>query len=313
VTQQKRSLAVDLGGLVLATPVMIAAGCAGTGRELGGLVDLRRVGGVVTRTITVEPRQGAAPPRIAESSSGIVWRTGMQNPGIDVFIATELPTWVKAGPQLAVSIGGGTLEAFVRLTGALQGQPGVHGIEIDLSGPDEELERPMLGAHADRVAEIVGAVARMSLVPVFAKVPGGVDVVPIAIAAAKAGASGLTLTGSPPAFVVDASTANPAFASGAGWLSGPALKPMTLRAIVDTARALPRMPLLASGGIATAADAIDALLAGATAVQVGVAAMIDPTSPVTIAKGIAAELKRRSLLSPMQLRGVVRLPEAAAE
>ena len=310
MSQQKRSLAVDLGGLVLPTPVMIAAGCAGTGRELGDLVELRRVGGVVTRTITVDPRPGAAPPRIAESASGVVWRTGLANPGIDAFIATELPAWVKAGPPLVVSIGGGTLEEYVRLTGALQGQPGVHGVEIDLSGPDDELQRPMLGAHADRVSEIVGAVARMSLVPVFAKVPGGVDVVPIAVAAARAGASCLTLTGSPPAFALDASASPSALPATGWWLSGPAVKPLMLRAVSDVARALPKMPLLASGGIAAPADAIEAMLAGATAVQVGVATMIDPTAPVTIARGIVEELQRRSLVSPMQLRAIASPPEA---
>jgi len=288
---------------VLPTPVMIASGCAGTGRELSGLVELRKVGAVVTRTITVDARPGSAPPRIAETRSGIVWNTGRQNPGIDGFIGGELPAWAKAGAPLIVSVGGGSLEEYVRLTGALQGQPGVRGIEVDLSGPDEELERPMLGAHADRVSEIVGAVARMSLVPVFAKVPGGIDVVPIAIASARAGATGLTLTGSPSAFVVDASSMRSTLGDGSGWLSGPCLKPLTLRAIADVARALPRMPLLASGGIATAQDAIEAMIAGATAVQVGVATLIDPTAPVSIAQGIVAELKRRSLLSPMQLRG----------
>ncbi len=304
MSAQRRSLAVDLGGLILPTPVLIAAGCAGTGRELSGLVEVRKLGGVVTRTITVESRPGAAPPRIAESQSGIVWNTGRQNPGIDAFIATELPSWTKVGVPLVVSIGGGSLEEYVRLTGALQGQPGVLGIEVDLSGPDDEWERPMLGAHVDRVTEIVGAVARMSLVPVFAKAPGGLDVVPIAIAATRAGASVLTLTGSPPAYAVDASSSRPILGGGSGWLSGPALKPLTLRAIADVARALPRMPLVASGGIGTAVDAIEAMIAGATAVQVGVAALIDPTSPVSIAQGIVAELKRRSLVSPMQLRPV---------
>ena len=311
MTQDKRSLAVDLGGLVLPTPVLIASGCAGTGRELSGLVELRKVGGIVTRTITVEPRPGAAPPRIAETRSGIVWNTGRQNPGIDAFIATELPAWAKVGAPLIVSVGGGTLEEYVRVTGALQGQPGVHGIEIDLSGPDDELERPMLGAHAERVTEIVGAVARMSLVPVFAKMPGGLDVVTIALAASRAGATGLTLTGSPPAFAIDAPSMHATLGAGPGWLSGPALKPLTLRSISDVARALPRMPLLASGGIATATDAIEALLAGATAVQVGVAAMIDPSAPVAIAQGIVAELKRRSLLSPMHLRAAMRSAEVA--
>lgn len=301
---QRRSLAVDLGGgLVLPTPVLVASGCAGTGSELGALVDLRRVGGAVTRTITVQSRQGSSPPRIAETPSGIVWATGQQNAGVDVFCAAELPLWVKAGVPLLVSIGGGTLEEYVRLSGALQGQEGVGGIEVALWGPDTELDRPVIGAHVDRVTEVVGAVARMSLVPVFAKLPGGVDVVPLALAAARAGATGLTLSASPPAFAVDPTAGTAVLGATAGWLSGPALKPMTLRALADVARALPKMPLLASGGIRSADDAVEALLAGASAVQVGTATLLDPEAPVTIARGIVAALQARSLSSPSQLRG----------
>jgi dihydroorotate dehydrogenase (NAD+) catalytic subunit len=310
---QRRSLAVDLGGLVLPTPVLVASGCAGTGSELGALVDLRRVGGAVTRTITVEPRQGASPPRIAETPSGIVWATGQHNAGIDAFRTMELPLWAKAGVPLLVSIGGGTLEEYVRLAGALQGSDGVRAIEIALWGPDVELDRPVIGAHADRVTEIVGAVARMSLVPVFAKLPGGVDVVPLAIAAARAGATGLTLSSSPPALAIDPATGTPTLGATAGWLSGPVLKPMTLRALADVARALPKMPLVASGGIRTPQDAVEALMAGASAVQVGTATLLDPEAPVTIARGIVAALQARALTSPGQLRGAaLRRAEEAA-
>jgi len=300
---QRRSLATDVGGLVLPTPVVVASGCAGTGSELGALVELRRVGGAVTRTITVAPRPGAAPPRIAETSSGIVWATGQQNPGIDAFLASELPVWVTTGVPLLVSIGGGTLEEYVRLAGVLQGHEGVGGIEVALWGSDTELDRPVIGASVDRVTEIVGAVARMSLVPVFAKLPGGVEVVPLALAAARAGATGLTLCASPPAFAVDPSTSRPVLGATGGWLSGPALKPMTLRAVADVARALPRMPLFASGGIRTGNDAVEALLAGATAVQVGTAALLDPEAPVAIARGVVAALQARGLSTPAELRG----------
>jgi dihydroorotate dehydrogenase (NAD+) catalytic subunit len=302
VSRERRSLAVDVGGLRLATPVLVASGCAGTGRELGALVDLRRVGGVVTRTITVEPRQGSAPPRIAESASGVVWATGNQNPGIEAFLASELPAWTGAGVPVLVSIAGGTLEENVRLSGSLQGHEAVAGIEVALWGSDTELDRPVLGAHAERVTEIVGAVARMSLVPVFAKLPGAVDVVPIALAAARAGATGLTVSASPPAMAIDGAAGAPALGATGGWLSGPALKPMTLRAVADVARALPRMPILASGGIRSGADAVEALLAGAAAVQVGVAALQDPEAPVEIARGIVDALQARGLASPAQLR-----------
>jgi dihydroorotate dehydrogenase (NAD+) catalytic subunit len=136
-----RTLAVDLGGIALPTPVMIAAGCGGTGRELTGLVDLRRVGGIVSRTITVGERQGAPVPRISESSAGIVWDTGLQNPGLDAFAAGELSRLGRGGVRVIVSIGGGTLEEYVRLSSSLQGRPEVAAIEIYLAGPDEELDR----------------------------------------------------------------------------------------------------------------------------------------------------------------------------
>ena len=310
MTARTRSIGVDLAGVALATPVLIASGCAGTGKELHGLVELRRVGGVVSRTVTVEPRDGSAPPRIVESASGVVWETGLQNPGVDAFVATELPTLAAASSAVFVSIAGATLEEYVRITGVLQGRTGVAAIEVHLSGPDRELERPVLGTHADRVTEVVGAVARMSLVPVFAKLPGGVDVVPLAVAAARAGASGLTLCASPPALAIDAPASRPALGGTGGWLSGPALKPMTLRAVAEVHRALPRMPLVASGGIRSATDAVEAMLAGASAVQVGTATLVDPTAPVAIAKGIATDLQRRAVASPADLRGRVAIGSA---
>jgi len=315
VTARTRSIGVDLAGVALATPVLIASGCAGTGKELHGLVELRRIGGIVSRTVTVEPREGSAPPRIVESASGVVWETGLQNPGIDAFVATELATLAASSSAVFVSIAGATLEEYVRITGVLQGRAGVAAIEVHLSGPDHELERPVLGAHADRVTEVVGAVARMSLVPVFAKLPGGVDVVPLAVAAARAGASGLTLCASPPALAIDAPASRPALGGTGGWLSGPALKPMTLRAVAEVHRALPRMPLVASGGIRNATDAVEAMLAGASGVQVGTATLVDPTAPVAIAKGIATELQRRAVASPADLRGRVTIgsPEPAPE
>jgi dihydroorotate dehydrogenase (NAD+) catalytic subunit len=305
----KRTLAVDLGGLALATPVMVAAGCAGTGRELSGLVELRKVGALVTRTITVLPRKGSPTPRIVESASGVVWDTGLQNPGLDAFVGEELDRFARAGVPTIVSIGGGTLEDYVRSTTSLQGRPQVAAIEVYLSGPDEELSRPVLGAHVDRVSEIVGAVARMSLVPVFAKLPGGVDDVgSLARAAVRAGATGLTVSGAPPALAVDATRLVPGIGGVTGWLSGPAVKPMTLRAVFEAARAVPDTPLIASGGIRTGQDAVECLLVGAWAVQVGVATLIDPGAPVRVAQEIARYLRSKNLGSPADVRARLRVP-----
>lgn len=305
----KRSLAVDLGGIELSTPVMIAAGCAGAGRELSGLVDMRKVGGLVSRTITIEPEKGAPTPRVAESPAGVVWSTGLQNPGIDGFVADELPRLAKAKTRVIVSIAGGSLEEYVRLTGALQGRPEVSAIEVYLSGADRELERSVLGAHADRAAEVAGAVARMSLVPVFAKLPMHVaDLPEIAHAVVRAGVTGLTIAGPPPALDVQPERLRPGLGGVTGWLSGPALLPMTLRAVFDVARAVPETPVIAVGGIRRGEDAVEAFLAGAWAVQVGTATLIDPTAPVSVAQGIASYMKEKGLASPADVRARLRVP-----
>jgi dihydroorotate dehydrogenase (NAD+) catalytic subunit len=306
----KRTLAVDLGaGLVLPTPVMIAAGCAGTGRELSGLVDLHKVGGVVSRTVTLRPQKGSPTPRIAESPAGIVWSTGFQNPGIEAFVADELPRLARGGTHVVVSIGGTGLEDFVRLTSILQGRPEVAAIETCLAGPDLELGRAELGVHADRAAEVVGAVARMSLVPTFAKLPlHAPDVGELALSMVRAGAHGVTVGGSPPALAVIPTRLRPALGSVTGWLSGPVLKPLMLRAVFEVARAVPDTPLLAVGGIRSGEDAVEAILSGAWAVQVGTATLIDPAAPVTVAQGIVRYLKAKGLASPADVRGRLRVP-----
>jgi dihydroorotate dehydrogenase (NAD+) catalytic subunit len=305
----KRTLAVDLGaGLVLPTPVMVASGCAGTGRELGGLIDVRKVGAVVSRSITLEPDRGTSTPRIAESASGAVWSTGLQNPGIDAFVAEELPRLAR-GAHVIVSIAGGSLEAYVRMTGALQGRPDVAALEVHLSAPDVEMQRDVLGLHVDRAVEIVGAVARMSLVPVFAKIPlWASDVVELSRGAVRAGAHGLVLGGPPPALSVQAERLRPALGAVTGWLSGPAIKPMMLRAVFEVARAVPDVPIVAVGGIRSGEDAIEAMLAGAWAVQAGTAVLIDPEAPVRIAQGVVRYLKAKGLASPADVRGRLRVP-----
>lgn len=306
----KRTLAVDLGaGLVLPTPVMVASGCAGTGRELAGLVDLRKVGALVSRSITVAPQRGTSTPRIAETSAGVVWSTGLQNPGADVFVADELPRLARGGSHVIVSIAGSTLEEFVRLTGLLQSRPEVAAIEVHLSAPDTEMEREELGVHADRVVEVVGAVARMSLVPTFAKLPLHAPAIgALAHAVVRAGAHGLTVGGPPPAMGVQADRLRPALGAVTGWLSGPAIKPLMLRAVFEAARAVPDTPVMAVGGIRTGDDAVEALLAGAWAVQVGTAVLVDPQAPVVVAQGVARYLKAKNLASPADLRAHLRVP-----
>jgi dihydroorotate dehydrogenase (NAD+) catalytic subunit len=288
---------------------MIASGCAGTGKELAGLVEPRRLGAIVSRSVTLRPRKGVSTPRIAESASGIVWSTGLQNPGVDAFLEEELPRLGRAGTDVMVSIAGGSLEEFVRLTSLLQGRPEISAIEVRLSEPDEELGRVMLGAYPDRAAEIAGAVARMSLVPVFAKLPAlSADLVELAHAVVRAGAHGVTLIDPPPALSIDASRLRPMLGSVTGWLSGPAIAPLTRHAVHAVARAMPDVPILASGGVRTGSDAVELMLAGAWAVQVGTAVLIDPAAAVDVARGMAEYLKDKGLGSPADIRGRIRVP-----
>jgi dihydroorotate dehydrogenase (NAD+) catalytic subunit len=243
----------------------------------------------------------------------VIWSTGLQNPGIDAFAAEELPRLAKTGAPVVVSIAGTMLEEFVRLTSLLQGRPEVSAIEVRLSEPDDELRRDVLGAHPDRAAEIVGAVARMSLVPVLAKLP----VIPdglsdLAWAVVRAGAHGVTLVDSPPALGVDAGRLRPALGPVTGWLSGPAMKPLTLRAVFEVAQALPGVPIVAVGGVRSGADAIELLLAGAWAVQVGTATLVDPAAPVHVANGVLDYLKRERIATPADVRARLRIPARSA-
>jgi dihydroorotate dehydrogenase (NAD+) catalytic subunit len=198
--------------------------------------------------------------------------------------------------------------------GALQTRPEVAAIEIHLSGRDEELRREVLGEHVDRTGEVVGAVARISLVPVFAKVPMAASQLPeLARAAVRAGAHGLTIGGPPLALGVRASDLRPALGGVTGWMSGPALKPLTLRAVFEASRAVPEAPIIAVGGVRTSEDAVEMLLAGASAVQVGTAVLVDPTAPVEIARGIAGYLRAKGLASTADLRGRLRVPAGSED
>jgi dihydroorotate dehydrogenase (NAD+) catalytic subunit len=312
VARVKPRLGVDLGGLRLPGPVLAASGCLGTGREAGGLVELNRLGGIVTRTLTLHPERGGPVPRMAETPSGIVVNNGMQNPGVDGFLVEDLPRLARTGVPLIASVGGRGLEEFALVTARLESRPELAALEVALSSPDEEL-----GGHAsfaaipERAAEVVGAVARRSRLPVFAKlpplVPGLED---LARACVRGGAHGLTLIDPVPAMAVDAARLRPSLAAIYGGLSGPAIRPIALAAVHRVASELPGVPIMGVGGIAQADDAVSFLLAGAWAVQVGTALLVDPSAPVEIAQGILRHLQTMGFASPAELRGRLRGTDA---
>lgn len=301
-------MVVDLNGVVFPLPVLAASGCLGTGRD-PGLVDLHRLGGVVSRSLTLAPAKGAPTPRMAETASGLVSWVGLQNPGVEEWVAEDLPRLTKAGVPVVASVAGTSLEEFIRVTSFLQGRPGIVALEVYLGSPDEERDRgEPFSARLDRIFEVVGAVSRLSRFPVFAKLPAlNPDLVEAARTCVRAGAHGLTLIDGVPALAVDARRLKPRLSTPIGALSGPAIKPIALASVFQVAQALPDLPIMGVGGITTGEDAVEFLLAGAWAVQVGTAMLVNPAAPVEVAQGILRYLKDKGIASPGDLRGRLRV------
>jgi dihydroorotate dehydrogenase (NAD+) catalytic subunit len=269
---------VEIGGLRLANPVLVAAGCGGTGRELAAYGDLADLGGFVTRSLTLNPRQGGPVPRIVETPSGLVNAVGLQNPGLEAFLATELPWLAQQGTRVIVSIAGASLGEYAELARRLGRSPGVSAIEVNLSSPDAaghglfDVREPL---HA---ASVVGAVTRdlPRGLPVLAKVRSDVvRVVETARSVLEAGAAAVVIGNALPAAMPDGRP---------GGLSGPAIRPLALRCVREVHDRLPGATLVAAGGIVGADDVRSFLAAGATAVQIGTALLHDPT---TAARAVA--------------------------
>ncbi len=304
----KPTLGVDLGGLAFAQPVLAAAGCLGTGRSLPSVVDLRGLGGVVTRSLTLDPGKGAPTPRATETASGLLSAVGLQNPGVRAFVAEDLPAFVKAGVPVIGSVAGSSIEEYLRVAQALHTQPGVAALEVYLSSADEERDGEPIYSRPERVGEIVGAVSRLSRVPVFAKLPALLpDPVQVARICVRAGAHGLTLIDAIPGLAVDPRRLRSRLATPVGGLSGPAIKPIALAAVYRVARALPKVPIMGVGGIATGEDAAAFLLAGAWAVQVGTALLVNPSAAMDVARGLLSYLEEKQIASPADLRSRLRV------
>lgn len=284
------SAAVELAGVRFANRVFAAAGCAGTGRELAHRADLTGFGAVITRSITVEPRAGLPSPRIAETPSGLVNALGLPGPGIDDFLERELPWLVENRAAVIVSIAADNAADYSRLAQRLRQEPGVLAVEVNLSNPITEAGRWAFAMEAGAAAGVVHAVRRntASSVPVFAKLAGDTtDIVGVARACADAGANGFSLINAVRGLGIDTATGRPSLGSGSGGLSGPAIKPIALRAVWQVHAALPQIPIIASGGVQTGDDAAQMIMAGATAVAVGTALLTDPAAGARIERELA--------------------------
>ncbi len=267
--------------LDLAAPVMVASGCGGTGRELAAYADLAALGGFVTRTITVAPRTGGHQPRILETPSGLVHAVDLHNPGLDQFLALELPWLVQQGVRTFVSVVARSLGEYAELARRLGRTPGVAGIELNLSPPDADPAGVFDVREPFHAASVVAAVHRdlPRGVPVLAKLrPDLVRVAETARAVLEAGADAVVVGNALPAAMSDGRPAG---------LSGPAIRPLALRCLTEVVAAAPDATVVACGGLATAADVRTALALGASAVQVGTALLHDPTTVDRLVRELA--------------------------
>ncbi|WP_182526698.1 nitronate monooxygenase [Nocardioides dongkuii] len=270
-------------GLPLPSPVLVAAGCGGTGRELAAYAPLSTYGAFVTRSIALDPRPGGPPPRVVESPSGLLHATGLPGPGLEGFLASELPWLLQQGARVVVSVVGATIQEYAEVCRRLGRAPGVAALELNLALPDA-VAAGLLDAREPFVAAgVVAAVARdlPRGLPLLVKLrPDVLRVVEAARTVAEAGADAVVVGGAQPAALPDGRPAG---------LSGPAVRPLALRCVAEVTAALPDLPVVAAGGIADTADARSFLAAGACAVQVGTALLHDPTTAARIAAGLTEE------------------------
>ncbi len=280
----------------LANPVMTASGCAAAGRELQQFFDVSQLGAVVTKSVMRDPRSGRPTPRMAETPSGMLNSIGLQGPGIDGFLARDLPWLLQHDARPIVSIAGTSLAEYAELARRVGNTPGVAAVEVNISCPNVEDRGTVFACDPFQAARVLAVVRRDTPrgVPVFAKLsPDVTSIVDVAEAVMEAGSDGLVLINTLLGMRVDLTTMRPQLGGLTGGLSGPAIRPIAVRAVWQVATALPGVPLIGVGGIRTGADALEFLFAGAAAVQVGTAIFNDPVAPRRVVAELAAELAVR--------------------
>lgn len=304
-------LSTRLAWVELPDPVLTASGCAAAGRELGQFFDVADLGGVVTKSIMVDPRAGRPTPRMAETPSGMLNAIGLQGPGIDAFLDRDLSWLAEHGARAVVSIAGSSVGEYAELARRLRDARGLTALEVNISCPNVEDRGQVFACDASSAAAVVAAVraAMVPDVPVFAKLsPDVTEIVSIARACVEAGADGLSLINTLLGMAIDTSTMRPVLAGHSGGLSGPAIRPVAVRCIWQVHEAMPEVPLLGMGGVRSGLDALELVLAGASAVSVGTAVFNDPSAPVRVRDELAQALEARGLSRFSETVGLAHKP-----
>ncbi len=290
------SFAADLAGAKLPNPILTASGCAGSGKELSQFFKLSEIGAVVTKSIMIKPRSGRATPRMAETPSGMLNSIGLQGPGVDYFLENDIPWLAANGARTIVSIAGETVEDYAVLARRMRNLPGVVGLEVNISCPNVENRGMVFSCHPETARAAIEAVRRNigGELPIIAKLsPDVTDIVGIAREVSNAGADGVALINTLLGMVIDTNLMLPKLAQKTGGLSGPAIRPVAVRAVYQVRAALPQLPILGMGGITNGRDAFEFILAGASAVSIGTATFGNPTAVIKVRDELSAILQER--------------------
>jgi dihydroorotate dehydrogenase (NAD+) catalytic subunit len=304
-------LSTTLGNAWFPSPLFTASGCASSGKELAQFIDLREIGAVVTKSVMSKPRHGRATPRMAETPSGMINSIGLQGPGIDQFLAHDLPWLVSQKARVIVSIAGETVEEYATLARKVRSAPGISALEVNISCPNVENRGLVFACDPDASRRVIDGVRKTlgGELPIIAKLsPDVTDLVSIARGVVDAGADGLALINTVLSMVINLDTMRPHLGGKTGGLSGPAIRPIAVRAIYQVHEALPAVPILGMGGVASGRDALELILAGAKGVSVGTASFGDPAAIITIQNELKDLLKARGFTSVAQAVGYAHRP-----
>jgi dihydroorotate dehydrogenase (NAD+) catalytic subunit len=302
-------ITVDLAGVHLRNPILVASGTFGAGREGSTFLDVAQVGGIIVKSMTSTPWKGKPTPRMCETPGGMLNAIGIQNKGVDHFLAEDLPWLLKRKAGVFASIAGNTVEEFVKVADKLRtGARGILGVEVNISCPNLEDRNRMFSHSVPATREVVGEVKKaLARVPVFPKLsPNVTSIVEIADAALDAGADGLSLVNTVFGMAIDVDARRPKLAGTIGGLSGPAILPIAVRAVYEVHKAFPHVPLIGQGGVSNATDALEMILAGASAVAIGTANFVDPRASIETARGIAEYMTEHDIASVSELIGAVK-------
>ena len=282
-------------GLLLSNPVMTASGTFGYGTEYQHLFDIQELGAIVCKGTTLEPREGNPQPRLAETACGLLNSIGLQNIGVRAVIEEKAPVWAGWRVPVMVNIAGETVDDYAEVAGALDGVAGISGIEVNIGCPNVKAGGAEFGAHPDSAARVVAAVKAKTSLPVLVKLtPNTTDIAEVAVAVAEAGADAISMINTLKGIAIDVAQRRPFLGNITGGLSGPAIKPVALYMVYEVAGAV-EVPVIGCGGITTASDALEFIMAGASAIQVGTANLTDPKAPFDVLEGIKQFMEKEGI------------------